>query len=442
MPIGRLGRIVFKKETSYNSYITGDTQLRASTESLNRTVEHTEDPALVGEIFTTDMIKVGDGISGSIESVQHGDVIGEMLWACMGGQDAPTDPVKAWTLVSYNGTANYARLTKSGTNLTAEIRNTSTEAWAGDTNFSTAAGVIDLSAAANDTLTELTAVIAGKTGYDCILFGAGTHASSDIVDFSATELRNNDVRVGGYLMKNVSSGSSSAKLHTIYPASATGSLPSYSFTMYRDLGTNKSVAATGSKINSITLANTAKDLCKYTLAVDGTQELEDQTDITLTIPNIEGFLAANMKIVVEEPDGSLVEMDEVKDYSVTINANLDDNRNIGSYYKKEQIRQGATIENSFTANNTTTQYAIRTNYTGDTPIGLYVYWKSNDTLETGVPYSMMFRIPAEKLTDYNSPLSTPDRLTITGAGTVVKPENTVYTKHLYAYVVDGDTSSY
>jgi hypothetical protein len=212
--------------------------------------------------------------------------------------------------------------------------------------------------------------------------------------------------------------------------------------MNRDLGSNKSVAAVGAKINSITLNNTAKDLCKYTLAIDGKNEEIDQTDLSVTVPTVEGFLAANMKIVFEESDGTLTEMDEVKDYSVTINSNLDDNRVIGSYYKKEQVRQNATIEVSFTANNTTTQYGLRDNYSSDTPLGMYVYWKSNDTVVTEVPYSMLFRIPDVKLTDYNSPLSTPDRLTITGAGTVIKAQNTTYSKHLYAYVVDGDTSSY
>jgi hypothetical protein len=200
MATGRLGNVAYKKESTWGTYIAGDTYIRVSTESLSRTVEHTEDPALISEIYTTDMIKVGDGISGSMEAVQHGDEMGELLWGVMGGQDAPASPVKSWLLVSYNGTANYMRLTKSGTSLTAETRNTSTEAWTGDSNFSTASGILTLSDAANDTLTELTSVIGGKTGYDAILFGAGTHASSDISDFSATEIRNNDIRVGGYLM--------------------------------------------------------------------------------------------------------------------------------------------------------------------------------------------------------------------------------------------------
>lgn len=439
---GRLGNVTYKKETTWGTYVAGDGYLRVSSESLNRAVEHVEDPALIGEIYTTDMIKIGDGIGGSMEAVMHGDEMGEMIWGVLGGQSSATQPAKSWLLVNYNGTANYARLTKSGASLTSEIRNTSTEAWAGDTNFSTAAGVLTLTDPANDTLTELQAVIAGKTGYDSILFGDST-GSSVIADFTATELRSNDVRVSGYLMKAENS-STVAKMHTIYPADATDNLPSFSFTIDRVLGTNKSIGATGCKINSIVLNNAAKDLCKYSLTIDGEAEEVDQTDVSVTVPNIEGYLSANMKIVVEESDGSLTELDEVKDYSLTINANLDDNRVIGSFNKKEQIRQGATIELSFNANNTTTQYALRDNYTGDVPVGMYIYWKSNDYADTSnsIPYSILVRIPDAKLTDFNSPLSSPDRLTITGAGKVVKPLNTVYSKHMYAYIVDGDTSSY
>lgn len=439
---GRLGNITYKKETTWGTYISGDTYLRGSSESLNRAIEHVEDPALVGEIYTTDMIKIGDGIGGSIESVMHGDEMGEMIWGVLGGQSSATQPAKSWLLVNYNGTANYARLTKSGASLTAETRNTSTESWVGDTNFSTAAGVLTLTDPANDTLTELQAVIAGKTGYDSILFG-DSNGSSIVADFSATEMRSNDIRVGGYLLKS-ENASTTAKMHTLYPADATDSLASFSFTINRVLGTDKSIGATGCKINTIVLNNAAKDLCKYSLTIDGEAEEIDQTDVSVTVPSIKGYLSGNMKMAVEEADGSLTELDEVKDYSLTINANLDDNRVIGAFTKKEQTRQGATIEFSFTANNTATQYALRTNYTADTPVGMYLYWKSSDNADTAnsIPYSMLIRIPDAKLTDFNSPLSSPDRLTITGAGKVIKSLNTVYPKHLYAYIIDGDTSSY
>lgn len=439
---GRLGNVTYKKETTHNTYVAGDTFLRVSTENLPRTVEHVEDPALIGEIYPTDMIKIADGIGGTLDGVIHGDEIGELIYGVLGGESSVVaNPAAAWLLAGYNGTANYARLTKSGTTITAET-SAAGSSWVADTNFSSLAGAIDVAAASSlyETLTKLETYIASRTGYDCVLMGS-TNSSSDLADFAATTIRSNDVRVGSVLMK-LENTSTVAKMHTLSPADADEDLPSFSITVNRVLGTNASVAATGCKFSAIALTNAAKDLCKYSLTIDGTQELESQSDVTVTVPNIEGYLSANMKIVVEEPDGSLVELDEVKDYSITINANVDDNRVIGSYYKKEQIRQKATIEFSFTANNTDTQYALRSNYTGDTPVGMYLYWKSNTSADTGVPYSMLIRIPDAKLTDFNSPLSTPDRLTITGAGQVVKPTNTTYTEHIYIYVIDKDVAVY
>jgi len=437
---GRLGNVTIAKESTWGSFATATRYLRVTTESMKRTVEHAEDPALVSEIYTTSMVKIGDGISGSIESVMHGDDIGMMIHGALGNQSSLAHPVKAWLLVGYSGSLTYLRLTKSSDVISAE-KSTNGSSWTADTNFSST-GSITVTAAAYDTLTELQTYIAARTGYDCILFGDSTD-SSTIGDFAATSLKSNSIKVGGLLMK-VQPTSTVAKMHTILPASATTALPSFSLTMNRVLGTNESLAATGVKIQSITLQNAAKDFCKYSIALDGKAEEADKADTDLTVPIVEGYLAANMKIVIQGSTGALTELDEVKDYSITINTNIDDNRVIGSYYKKEQERQNATIEVTFTANNTTTQYALRSEYTADTPVSMFLYWKSNDYADTTnlVPYSMLIRIPDAKITDYNSPLSTPDRLTISGAARLVKPENTTYGEHIYVYIIDANTSSY
>jgi len=437
---GRLGSVVFAKETTWGSFASGTDYLRVSTESLKRSVEHAEDPSLVSEIYTTNLIKVGDGIGGTVEGVMHGDDIGKLLHGVLGNQSSLANPIKAWLLVGYSGSFAYMRLTKSSNTLTAQVSGNGSS-WVIDSNFSST-GTIDVSSSTADTLTELATLITSKNGYDAIVFGDSTD-SSTIADFSATNLKAASVSIGGYLMK-VQPSSTTAKVHLLEPAGATTALPSFSFTLNRALGANQSIAATGAKISTIALSNTAKDICKYTITLDCKSEETGKTDSALTPPVIEAYLAANMKIVMESSTGALTELDEVKDYSITINANLDDNRNIGSYYKKEQERQNSTIELSFTANNTSTQYALRSNYTTDAPVGFYLYWKSNDYADSTnlVPFSILIRIPAAKLTDYNSPLSTPDRLTITGAATVVKPESTTYDEHIYIYIIDDNTSSY
>lgn len=437
---GRLGSIVFKKETTWGTYVSGDVQLRASTESMNRAVEYAEDAALVGQLYTTDMIKVADGAAGSFEAAMHPDTIGIVLHGVLGGESAVTDPKQAYLIISYTGTSDYARLTKSTNTLTAELSSDGTS-YSGDSNFGTS-GDLDLSAAGNDTLTELQAVIAGYTGWDAVLCGDGSTASTDVPDFSATLLRSADEIVGAFLFAPTNTSATGAKTHTIYPAAATATLPSYSVTVNRTLGTNKSVGFVGTKFNSVTMTNAAKDLCKISIAATCKEEQEDKTDISLTVPDVQAYTTPKMKIVMVESDGSLTEFTEARDFSLTINANIDATNVIGSYNIVEQIRQNATMEISMTANTSSTTYAPRSNFTAGTHVGLFIFWQGNEETSDGDDYSVMCRIPDIQLTDYNSPLSTPDRLTLSITGTIVKPKNTVYTNHIQFFVVDSDTTTY
>lgn len=439
---GRLGNVTFSKETTWGNFASPTMSIRVSTESLNRAIEHVEDPSLIGQIFTSDMIKIADGIAGNIEGALHGDDAGMLICGVLGGNSTTLlNPFKAGLLVGYSGAETYLRLTKSGANITAE-KSTNGSSWTVDTNFASTAGVIDVTSSGLDTLTELQAYITARTGYDAVIIG-NTTDSSNIADFTATNLMTADVYQGAKLLA-IHPTSSVSKTHVITPADATGSLPSFSFLINRLLGTNESVAATGAKISQLAFTNSAKDLCKFSATLSCKEEVGSKTDSSITLSTVEAYLAANMTIVVEDTAGGLTEFEEVKDFSITINSNLDENNVLGSFTKLEQERQASTIEIAFTANNTLGQYGLRTNYTADTTIGIYVYFKGNDYSDVTnlVPYNLLFRFPSVKLTNYNSPLSTPDRLTITAAGTATKPVSTVYTPHVTVWVTDAKTTSY
>lgn len=567
---GRNGYMHAKKETTWGTYVTPDLVIRFSTESLNRQVKHVEDAAQVGEIYPTEMIKTSDGVAGSIEMAMHGDTCGPLLHGTL-GSDTISTPWNAIIIVHYNGTSDYARLTKSGTTLTAEI-SSDDSSWSGDSNFGSS-GDIDLSAGSYDTMTELQAAIDGYTGYSATLFGDGTADTSTIADFTATYLWEDDAKTGGFALKarisptayqniantgnlgaftgatvpgiatqsdyeldvtitdtdgteteyqlaNISiniaddwsdvaaaiqtslqaatSGSETvtitsnkikftaadtdfivvsagtagtgsgdllgvidalgadyttdietaygavSKQHSLIPASATSNLPSYTIQVNRSLASNESIAFTGIKFSSAAITITAEDLVKMSLAATGKLEDTGKNDISLSVPTVQAFTAANTTILLSRSDGSQVDFDEVKDLSLTVNTSIDESRVIGSLYKKEQTRQGATIDLSFTANNTSNQYAVREDYINDTGVEMFLYMESNSEADStnSVPYAVLVRLPKIKLTAFDSPISSPDRLTITGSGTIVKPQNSVYTEHIYIDVVDADTSSY
>jgi hypothetical protein len=440
---GRLGNIAFKKEATFNTYLAADIYLRAASESLEYKKDVTEDPALVGSIYTTDEVETKVRVEGSIEGAVHGDTIGPLLDGVLGAEAAVSDPAEAFLIVNYKGSDNYHRFTKSSDNITSET-STDGSSWTPDSNFGTA-GIIDVSAAAFDTMTELQVEIDGYTDYSATLFGKAAAVTTNIPDFAATQTRANDVKVGAMIWMSKNSASTTAKTHTLTPAQLGTLLSSFSFTINRALDTDKSVGITGCKFTSLALSIAAGDLMKVSVPVLGVNEEADKTDLSLTLPTIEAFTALKTKLLVVDDTGAHTNFDEVgKDFSLTIGTNVDQNYVIGSKYMKEQIRQASAIELSGNAINNSTSYALRTKYTNDSRCALYFYFESNSNADTdnAIPFSVLFRIPEFKFSNYNSTLNTPDRLVIALAGKAMKPNNTVYTEHIYAYVVDNDTTVY
>jgi hypothetical protein len=439
---GRLGYSHIKKESVWGTYLTPDLQFRIISESLNRAVEHTEDPALVGEIYTTEMIKTADGANGTMEATAHGNEMGPLYHGVLGGESAVSDPSEAFIVISYNGSANYARLTMTSGSLLAED-SPDGSSWSPDTNFNTT-GTIDTSTAPFDTALELATAIAGYTGYDAKIFGKSASASTNIADFAATQLKADSQKVGAFVIKYQVSASTTAKTHTLFPADADTLLPSYTVQVNRTLGTDKSVAFTGCKFSSISTSVSAKDLAKLSASLTSKGEIEDQTDIASSPPNVQAMTASNTQILVIDSGGNQVDMEEVKDLSYVINSNIDENRVIGDLEIKEQIRQNATIEINYTANNISTQYALRSDYTADNAVETFIYMESNTNADTdnSIPFSILVRLPRIKYSDFNSPLSTPDRLVITAAGKTEKPQNDVYTNHIEILVTDDELTAY
>lgn len=439
---GRLGNGSFKKETAYGTYVAPDLLLRLSSESINRTIAHTEDEAIVGEIYTTEMILTSDGASGSIDTSLHGDTAGVLLQGVLGGESAVSDPFNSVIAVSYNGVSPYARLSLVGTDLLAEL-SADGSIWAADTNFNTT-GTIDISSAPFDTFAELSTAIATYTGWEANLFGLTTATSTNIPVFAVTNVKAAGIQQGAKLLTACVSASTLAKTHNLTPAAVGTCLPSYTFQFNRVLGTNKSVAFTGSKISSVGITLTAKELAKASISVMAQKEVVDQTDVSLAVPNVQAFTAQKTKILHVRNDGTQLIMDEVKDLSLTINSNLDENGAIGSLYNLEPVRQKSTIDLSYTANNTSTQYAVRDNYINDQTVETIIWLESNTEIDStnDIPYSILFRIPSVKFTDFNSPLSTADRLTISASGIAEKPKSTVNSNHIYVYVNDADVTTY
>lgn len=435
---GRNGSITMKKEVTWGTYLAADIVLRASSESLTKNLTHTEDPQLIGERFPSDMVKTLAGAGGGSETKLHPDTAGILLSWALGGENAVANPPDSYLIINYTGTAlNYVRMSIVGTDLTAE-GSADGSIWAVDNNFGTA-GVYDLSVAANDTTAELAALIEADTDYSCSYVGNSAGVTANIPAFAVTLLRSAGEKVGA-IIGGTAVTSTDAKVHDVFPADTSTCLPSYSITVDRTLGTDKSLGFVGSKLNALSLTMTASDLNGASLTISCKDEETDKTDSALTIPTFEAYSGLKTRIFVDE-----LEVTAAKDLTLNINNNLSEDAVIGSDNIDEQLAQGGTIDLSGTVNltdPTTALYSKRSNYRNDNPMEVIIYMESteNADITNTVPFSVLLRLPRMKFTDFNEVLGGPDRLTISIAANAIKPVSTY--EHIQCLIVDQDTTTY
>jgi hypothetical protein len=433
---GRNANIAIKKETAWGTYIAPDLKLRASSEGLNKTVNYTEDPALIGESFTTDLIKTSSNAGGSVETKLHPDTAGPIIHWSLGGEAAVANPPNSYIIINYTGTSAYARLTQTTTNLKAELSADGTT-WADDTNFNTT-GTIDLTAADFDTSAELATKITTYTGWNASYVGLAAGVTASSAPFTAKQLKNAGDKVGAVILSTPVT-STVAKVHTVTPAGITTCLPSYTIQVNRALGENKSLAYVGSKLNQLALTIDAGEQVTASLTISSKDEQVDKNDVVVATPILQAYGALKAKLFVDH-----IPVTVAKNFSITINNNMDESFVIGSEFIEEQERQSATVEFSGSVNltgPTTDLYSLRTNYTGDTASEIIVYLESVHTADTLVPYSILLRMPRCKYSDFSAPISGPDRIVINIAGTAVNPKGGVY-EHIEAAIVDTDVTVY
>lgn len=434
---GRLGRVDYEKETTWGVAATSAMKnLRVTSESLTRAIEHVEDGQLIGEIYTTDMVKVADGATGGFEITAHPEEVGPLFYFSLGKQETPGSPSAGYLRVNYTGSENYASLQIASGIMTAKVGADAAAAIA-DVNFNTT-GSIDFSDLSFDTLTEVATAIQGYTGWTAQEFGSGAASMASVADQSETPLKE-DAQLQGSFITPIPVTSTESAVHKITPAQATDDMPSFSLKINRTLGTDKSYVFTGCKVNTLAINMTAKDLVKLSLGLSVKEELNDQTDQSGTINDLQGYISPRTDVYYNE-----INVDEVKDSVINVNNNLDESNVVGDFLKIEQIRNGGTIEQSGTLNLTTGSdgsYQFYSFYVNDTPIEQVYYIESPFYADqtNNVKYSVLIKLNKVKLTDFNSPLSTPDRLTISEAGMAVKSK---YYKHIEIYVVDQETGSY
>lgn len=437
-PIGKTSRIaMFKKETTEGVFVAPDQSQHFVSEGIKYTPQSIEDPSNIGKVFTSDMIKSGYNVEGAVEMKAHPYYMGDSAFFALGKSDTPVNPVQGYLLIWYTGTAKYARIRKTSTNMIAETSADGTT-WTADTNFGTAGTM----AMGTDKLSETQVKISAFTGYKCKYLGYADAPVANLADFTDVVMKNADIKVGACIQPYLVT-STIAKLHKIYADdSALSDIPSFSTAIDRNLGTAKDIGLAGCKISSYAVKVDPKNLVSLSLTIKAKSQDNAYTFAGADVP-ISHALTTNMaKVFVDS-----IIAQEIKDLSITINNNFYTDEAVGVETFNAQGRQGASIDVAGNLNLTVTDstdeetIALQGKMQSDIPVEVILYLESQDyaDLANNAKFSTLIRVRSMKLTDCSPVVSGAERITLPIAGKAVA---STFGNHIDVWVVNTQTSAY
>jgi hypothetical protein len=430
--IGSLTGVNIKKQVDFLTPITPDVALRCKPLNIEQKPTLIKDDACIGTNIDTDYMVGGYTVQGSLEfDGLHANEL-FLLQGVFPDESAVTDPTKTYIVIAYNGTNAYTRLSLVATDLIAE-KSTNGSSWTPDTAFCTT-GTMSLVDANYNTVLEVVAAINSYTGYDCVMFGTGTEASSSIPAFAVTNLNTATTNVPLILQSSIAA-STTAKTHNL-TLGTTNNLPAFTIRAKQDLGTNQSINFEGCKFSNFSMTLEPQGLLKTTFAVTGKNETTGQTDLSLAVSKTKPMTVSNARMIFIDNAGNIVQSSEVKSLSITVNPKLHDSKSIQTMYIEEPDYQNYEIKLAFSVANNSVNFQLRSKWQASTKIRCYVYIGGIEEVDTtnDIVYSIFYEFPEVILSNYSSAVSTRDKLFITGAGEVL---TSVIVK-----TVDGELTTY
>jgi hypothetical protein len=437
-PIGKNARLsAFKKETTEGTFVAPTQSHHFVSEGMKYTPQMIEDPSNIGKIFTSDLIKTGYNVEGSVEMKAHPYFVGDALFMTLGKSDSPINPVQGVLIIWYTGSANYHRIRKATTTITSE---TSADGvtWAVDAAFGTA-GVYTPGAAV---LSVVAAAINAYVGYSATYLGYASSPITNLADWANVTTKSAGVKVGACIQPYLAT-STIAKAHKIYADdSAVVDIPSFSMAIDRNFGTAKDIGLAGCKISSLALSSDPKNLVGMSASIKAKTQDNAYTYAAADVPSSKAYTTNLMKVFVD----SLMSQ-EVKDISMTINNNLFTDEAVGVETFNSQGRQGATCEISGNLNLTVTSttdeetISLQGKMQADTPVEIIIYMEGADyaDLANFAKFSLLIRVRAVKLSDCSPVVSGPDRLTLPLAGQAVA---SVFGNHIDIWCTNNTLTAY
>lgn len=441
-PIGKNTKIaLFSKESTEGVYVAPSQAQHFVSESFKYAPVSIEDPSNVGKVYTTDLVKSGYSVEGSVEMKLHPYFAGNALFHAIGKEDAVSNPAQGFLLIWYKGSSKYMRIRKVGTDLIAE-ESADGSTWTGDDNFGTS-GTLALSTL---TLSQLASTINAYTDYKAVYLGYASSDNTGLADFSNQILTSEGIARGACICPFLAATGASAKTHRIYPDdSALTDIPSSSACVNRNFGTSRNVGLSGGKVSSLNIKLEPKNFVSLTVGMVFKEQDDDVSFTASDVPVSKAFTTNSSKVFIDAigVDSS----QEVKELTIGVNNNLYKDEAIGSETFISQGRQGATIELNGTVNLTVTDSTdeetalLQERMKNDVPVEVIVYMENQDYADSSLnaKYAILIRLRAVKLSEASAVVSGPDRITLPIAGKGVYSQ---YGPHIECWIVNRQLTTY
>jgi len=248
---------------------------------LDKTIEKTLDPVIIGSNMDAGEYTVADAVGGSIPlSPRAVAGFGKLLKSLLGTEGTPQQ-VAAAIRIRYKGSSASCKLVANTTTdeLSSYIGAKGAEIL--DTNFGTA-GVIDLADPTTDTVGELVTLIDGYTDYECEkLFGEDSEDAGEIIDVTQVQAKD----MWAYLL--FSSASSGAYAHIFTADLTDAEKPAYS--IQKD-GYQDNFLYAGCVVDTLSLAAALKGMVEGEAGILGFTETDGQTASSLNLEDAKALI--------------------------------------------------------------------------------------------------------------------------------------------------------
>ena len=390
MPSTNAVKITAGKETTVGTAATRTAVLPiADPGSLDRKIESAADPVIIGRNMLAGEYAVRGSVGGSLPITPRACAgMGLLLKSALGGELASPPLAIGAIRIKYTGSAASCKIVLNDTAHTISAYTGALGAETADSSFGTA-GVITVTASANDTITELVELIDGYANYECeIVFGTGSATILSVITAAAIQAKGKDAFV---VLTGAATGVYAHRFQPDESYTDGEPTPRPALTLQLD-GFGDNYVQAGHVVDQLSFSGALKDFLKGDVTFLGMSETGSAVASVLTMEDAAPLNFADALTVIDGTDYTYV-----RDVSVKIaNAHRDDGYAQGSIDRAFHQRGMFSADGDLTIRLDATALAIRAKVVSGARGSLLLVFKGKALGTAGAYECMVVEVPYVK----------------------------------------------